>query len=178
MAPCCSVLRWSGMSTLSSYSVLITIVYSHTRIFYNLRLHVAVFKDSKECPPNQPRVSHLPLWTYSQGYTFTNDSMKQWLKLVRNVPQIIQKCLIYLSVLTHNDTFSHNTPCSCIMSWSRRSPKSSKSVSLTFVYSLTRIIHNLGLHVAVFRVGQDCPSNHPWVSHLPLSTHSQGYFIT
>jgi hypothetical protein len=36
----------------------------------------------------------------------------------------------------------------------------------------------LGLHVAVFKYSKECPPNHPRVSHLPLCTHSQGYFIT
>jgi hypothetical protein len=57
------------------------------------------------------------------------------------------------------------------------SPKSFQSDSFTFVYSIRRIFHHLGLHVAVFRVGQKYPPSHSRVIPLPLCTHSQGYFI-
>jgi hypothetical protein len=58
------------------------------------------------------------------------------------------------------------------------SPISSYSVSFAFVYSLTRVLYHLILHVAVIGVGLECPLYHPRVYHLPLCTHSQGYFIT
>jgi hypothetical protein len=103
--------------------------------------------------------------------------MLQCLELVRNVPQVIPEWFLYLRVLTHKDISSFRTTCGSVSSWLKMSSKSFQSDSFTFVYSLRRIFHHLGLHVTVYRVGQKCPPSQSRVIPLPLCTHSQGYFI-
>jgi hypothetical protein len=87
--------------------------------------------------------------------------------------------VIPLPLCTHSQGyFIIRTTCNSVWSWSEMSPKSIQSDSFTFVYSLTRIFHHLGLHVTVFGVGHKCPPSQSRVIPLPLCTHSQGYFIT